>query len=112
MDLRRERPLQRPGSASPSQEPAGKQRVGGMNLTCRWTESKGSYGAGEGEAGAGMGMGYRSVPGLPRLRAEGRGMIFSHCLGGGFLVRVVLCVATPLWGCSDPCRSGVFTAGL
>lgn len=39
-----------------------------------------------------MGMGYRSVPGLPGLRAEGRGMIFSHCLGRVFLC-VLFCVA-------------------
>lgn len=42
------------GRASPNQELAGKQRVGGMNLTCRWTECKGSSGwrgsrVGEGE---------------------------------------------------------------
>ncbi|KAI9544045.1 hypothetical protein NQZ68_005094 [Dissostichus eleginoides] len=75
-------PPQPPGRASPSQEPAGTQRVGGMNLTCRWTQSKGSCGwGGEARRARGVTGGTRSVPVLPRLRAEGRGMTLPLCLG-------------------------------
>lgn len=62
------------------------------------------------EEDAEVGMGYRSEPGLPGLWAAGKGMIFSHCFS--FSVRIILCVAAPLWGCAVPCRSGVFTAAL
>lgn len=57
----------------------------------------------KGEAGAEWGSGYCSVPGLPRLQAEGRGMIVFHFRGRQFFVCGVLyaalsglCVATPL----------------
>lgn len=67
-------------------------------------ESKGSDGwVGEGEVRGERGarMGYCSAPGLPGLWAEGRGMIFSHCLGKKFFFfwRALFCVS--LHRCGD-----------
>lgn len=120
VDPQSKRPLCPPWRASLSQGPAAKQSVGGWTWRAAGWSLKDPAGGGrsrvgerEGWGGRRVGMGYRSVPGLPGLQADRGGMIFSQCLRRFFVCDAVcLCVATPLWGCSDPCRSSVFTAAL
>lgn len=83
----RRRPPLASGARQSESRACWEAACGGMNLTCRWPGSKGSCwwvqrgGRGKGKADA---RGLRSVPGLPGLRAEGRGMAFSRSLGRFF----------------------------